>query len=617
MTTTPDEERPSAEANVKLGTVAIGLWRIFSRRERLRLVGLFGAMLLLAVIELATLYGIQVYMSLISSRAPDLPGAIGPWVTGMDLRTRLVVFSAALMLLFALKLAIGIGTYALLARAVSLQKVSFSNRLFRAYQYAPYLWHLGRHTSELQRNLTADTSQISNGVVLQLLQLALNLVMALSVLGFIVLALPPVLVGMICALAAALFVAGKGANRQLQRAGREARNATGDMMKAVQEGLGALTEARLMGTRHGFIRAFAQKSRDFGAANRKTIFVMQIVPVLLETLMLVALVLIIGFIVLTADSIETAFGQATVLAVAIFRLRQTLTKVANSTNRISSFSAAFPPLAADLKELEHHRAQEDAGVSLIEAPTDGFAELSFEDAGFTFPGTDAAALSDINVSLKRGEHVAIMGPTGAGKSTFLAMLLGLIQPTSGQVKLDGADLDSVLAIWNGQIGYVPQTVFLTDDTIAANVALGLSEAKHDPERLRMALDRAQLTDFIATLPDGVNTRVGERGGNLSGGQRQRVGIARALYHEPSVVVLDEATSALDRATQSKVMNAIATLPQNPTVISVTHHLDTLTHAERVILFGGGRVSVDAPVDDAMRNEEFRRVTQAKDFEGAA
>ncbi|WP_138422448.1 ABC transporter ATP-binding protein [Maritimibacter alexandrii] len=617
MTTTPDEERSSAEANVRLGTVAIGLWCIFSRRERLRLVGLFGAMLLLAVVELATLYGIQVYMSLISSRAPDLPGTIGPWVTTMDLRTRLVVFSAALMLLFALKLAIGIGTYALLARAVSLQTVAFSNRLFQAYQYAPYLWHLGRHTSELQRNLTADTSQISNGVVLQLLQLALNLVMALSVLGFIVLALPPILVGMICALAAALFVAGKGANRQLQSAGREARNATGDMIKAVQEGLGALTEARLMGTRHGFIRAFAQKSRDFGAANRKTIFAMQIAPVLLETLMLVALVLIIGFIVLTADSIEAAFGQATVLAVAIFRLRQTLTKVANSTNRISSFSAAFPPLAADLKELEDHRAQEDAGVSLIEAPTDGFAELSFENAGFTFPGTDAAALSDINVSLKRGEHVAIMGPTGAGKSTFLVMLLGLIQPTSGQVKLDGADLASVLAIWNGQIGYVPQTVFLTDDTIAANVALGLPEVKHDPERLRMALDSAQLTDFIATLPDGINTRVGERGGNLSGGQRQRVGIARALYHEPSVVVLDEATSALDRATQSKVMNAIATLPQNPTVISVTHHLDTLTHAERVILFAGGRVSVDASVDDAMRNEEFRRVTQAKDFEGAA
>jgi ABC-type multidrug transport system fused ATPase/permease subunit len=603
--------------DMRLHRIAATVWRLSSPGSRKRMVVLFFGMLFLAGVELGVLAGIQTYMGLVSTDAGANSGVFADMFRDMEPVPRLVFLSSALVGLLLLKLVTAIGAYWFLARVVTLQRIEMSTRLFRAYQYAPYLWHLGRNTSSLQRNLTVDTSQVAMGITLPLLQLLLHLVMSLSVLSFIVITLPPVLLGVVAVIGVLLFLTASAAGRVLQAAGRRARRASGDLLQSAQEGLGALTEARLMGRREGFIDGFSRVTRQLASATRRKVFVTQVVPVLLETLMMMSLVLIIGFIVLTADNMQTAFAQATVLAIAIFRLRQSVNKVATAANKISSASAALPPLVKDFETLETDEARAEAALAPPVAPDTTFGALVFDAVEFVFPGTAATALNNITTDIRRGEHLAIMGQTGAGKSTFLAMLLGLIAPTRGALLLDGAPLADNRRVWNAQIGYVPQHVFLVDDTIEANVALGLSPKQRDPRRVRDALERAQLLDFVDALPDGVRSRVGERGGNLSGGQRQRLGIARALYHEPTVVVLDEATSALDRETQAKVMKAIAALPQNPTVISVTHHLDTLTYTDRVILLDKGRVAVDGPVAEVMKNAHFRRVTQAGDFEGVA
>ena len=209
------------------------------------------------------------------------------------------------------------------------------------------------------------------------------------------------------------------------------------------------------------------------------------------------------------------------------------------------------------------------------------AALGLNQVTYTYPGAAEPALKDISLTIKHGESVGFIGASGAGKSTLVDILLGLLTPNSGEVRVDGKNIQANLRNWQDQIGYVPQSIFLTDDTLRRNVAFGLPESQIDDTAITRAIQAAQLEEFVTSLPDGLETLVGERGIRLSGGQRQRIGIARALYHDPAVLVLDEATSALDIATEDGVMQAVTALQGSKTIIIVAHRLSTVTHCDRL------------------------------------
>ena len=222
---------------------------------------------------------------------------------------------------------------------------------------------------------------------------------------------------------------------------------------------------------------------------------------------------------------------------------------------------------------------------------------------FAYEEPSSDVLIDVSIAIRRGEAVSFVGQSGSGKSTLIDIMLGLLEPQSGSVLINGQTIENVKQSWQKQIGYIPQTIFLMDDSLRRNIAIGIADTEIDEVAIVEALKSAQLEDFVASLPEGLDTVVGERGVRLSGGQRQRIGIARALYHRPSVLVLDEATSSLDTETEHGVMQAVQALQGDKTVIIVAHRLSTVEYCDRLYRLDAGRIVDEGTFDEVMNRSQ--------------
>jgi ABC-type multidrug transport system fused ATPase/permease subunit len=218
------------------------------------------------------------------------------------------------------------------------------------------------------------------------------------------------------------------------------------------------------------------------------------------------------------------------------------------------------------------------------------SSINFENLTFSYPETDKKVLDSVNLTIKKNSSVAFIGSSGAGKTTAADVLLGLLEPQIGKVTVDGIDIQENMQAWHNCIGYIPQTIYLMDDSIKANITFGISKEQIDDDRINQVLKEAQLDEFVKSLPEGLDTMVGDRGVRLSGGQRQRIGIARALYRNPQVLILDEATSALDNETEKEVMQAIDGLHGTRTLIVIAHRLSTIAKCDRIYEVGEGKIT---------------------------
>jgi ABC-type multidrug transport system fused ATPase/permease subunit len=278
--------------------------------------------------------------------------------------------------------------------------------------------------------------------------------------------------------------------------------------------------------------------------------------------------------VLSNKAVGDILPVLSLFGAAAFRLLPTLSQVINSFMSISINRPIVNNLYTDLSLKIPATTNDRKSRKLLN-------RIDVEGLSFSYARTTRDALSDVSISICRGEAVGLIGSSGSGKSTLVDILLGLLEPTSGNVLVDGHDIQENLREWQDQIGYVPQSIFLTDDTLRRNVAFGLPKDQIDDDAVNSAIRSAQLEDFVASLADGLDTIVGERGVRLSGGQRQRIGIARALYNNPDVLVLDEATSSLDTETEHGVMQAVQALQGDKTVIIVAHRLSTVEYCDRL------------------------------------
>lgn len=471
-------------------------------------------------------------------------------------------------------------------------QIHFSKDLMANYLSKPYLFHLNHNTATLLRNVKDGGSIIFTNILVPTFQLLTELVTAFCIWLMLVMADPftaLVVAGVMSGLIYAILrvfrrSVGKVAHIQNQYAAR--------YIQSVNQGLGAIKETKVMRKEMFFLREFADDYEQYGLAYRNFIFLNQFPRMIIETMVVCALLLLIVGKILLGNVPMDIVPLLGVLALAAFRLMPSANRIIALSTGIKFWMPLFEELYRELLAIKarkmHHRP-----LALEESPppVPFQKEIRVKGIRFHYPGIAEEVLAGVDFCVPKGSFVGIVGPSGAGKTTFVDILLGLLPPTEGMIMVDGTDVRQDIRAWQANLAYVPQSIYLVDASIRENVALGESPDAIDDARVRKALEMAELTEFVAAQPRGVETVVGERGVKLSGGQRQRIGIARALYQQPNVLILDEATSALDNETEKSITKTLLKLKGRITIISIAHRVSTLEECDFKVQFESGVATV--------------------------
>lgn len=471
------------------------------------------------------------------------------------------------------------------ARFVCGVQVNLAHRLFGGYLRQPYSFHLNHNSAHLILTVANETGVFAQTAITAwlLLLTELQVLIGISVLLLFVEPLGAVAVGLLIGLAVFGF---SGYTRErVARWGKHRQQHDGFRFQHLQQGLGGAKDAKLLGREDDFLAQYVVHSVGSARAGEKQMMLQQLPKLWLEFLAVLALASLVVVMVLRGRPMDAVVPTVGVFGAAAFRLIPSANRVLGAIQNIRFSRAAVEKL------FEETRLVESTPVPTRGKPLPFERLIELREVSFRYPGADVEALSDVSLCIDRGTSVGFVGTSGAGKSTLVDVVLGLLTPIAGSVVVDGVDIETNIRGWQDQIGYVPQSIFLTDDSLRRNIAFGLPDENIDDASVRAAIRAAQLDEFVEALPDGLDTVVGERGVRISGGQRQRIGIARALYHDPQVLVLDEATSSLDEETERGVMEAVRAIEGSKTVLIVTHRLSTVDHCRHLFRLESGRLVV--------------------------
>jgi ATP-binding cassette, subfamily B, bacterial PglK len=463
-------------------------------------------------------------------------------------------------------------------------------KLMSHYLSQPYRFFIGRNTSELSKTIVSEVDEVVRYGVAPTLALAANMLLAGAIIILLLAVDPVVTFSALAAVTALYSIVYLSVNKLLERSGEGRLEANRERYQAMSEVLGGIKELKVLGRSSTYLAAFEGPSRRFSICNAAGRIVSELPKFFAEAVGFVAVCLISIYILMKSGGVSGALPVIGLYAFAGFRLLPAFHKIYSSVALLRFASPAVGAIAEELKDARVGTAQHGAGVRGGERLRLRRA-IELEHVSFRYDNTRAPAIRDLSLTIAAGSVTGIVGPSGVGKSTLVDLLLGLLRPDEGRILIDGAPLtEANLRAWQNNIGYVPQHIFLADDTVARNIAFGIEADAIDWQAVERAARLAQIHDVVAELPDGYGTCVGERGVRLSGGQRQRLGIARALYHEPDVVIFDEATNALDHDTEDNLLSAIEGLARQKTIIIITHRLATLHRRARVIELQDSRLS---------------------------
>ncbi len=582
------------------------LLKINAGRARWRIVPLVLLGMAIALFDVVGVGLVFPLVALVTDAAPvannSFLSRLEPWLGTALLRPVPLVF--LILAAFLAKNALQALYYVAQARLLAATQERLANGLVQGYLRAPYAAHLERHSAELIRNV-ANLVRGSYGEAFNaILGLGADSLAAaaLIILLLVVAPLPSLIAGLMMGML--LYLQQRGFQRRFEKLGRESATLCAEELLSLQQSLGALKEARVLRRERFFEDEFAGIQHRLFLNARSFEFMRRLPPVVSEAAMITVILVAVALVLLHGDR-WVLFAQLGVLAAAAFRLMPLTNRIIMALNMAQHARPGLRLLCDELARSAPHQTQQRARVLV---PLND--QLELRKVGFAFPGNPQPVLTDVSLTIRRGEFVGLIGPSGSGKSTLADILLNVLVPIEGDILIDGQPLHAADRDLFLSVGYVPQRIAIFDDSLRRNVAFGVPETDINDVRVERVLAQAQLLDFARSLPHGLDTTLGENGQRISGGQRQRIGIARALYHAPDLLVLDEATAALDMQTEQDINAAITALRGALTVIVIAHRLSTVKICDRLIVLEGGRIVDQGCFADLQaRNEFFRALVR--------
>lgn len=468
-----------------------------------------------------------------------------------------------------------------------------AQKLFAIYLKQPYTFHLQHNTAHLMRNVQSEIGMFINGFIIPALMILAEVMVVVGLLFLLMLVEPLgtlAVAAVICITGGAFYLL---IQHRLLSWGQQRQFHEGVRIKLLQEGFGGVRDVKLLSREADFLHQYAVHTQKSMKMGRRQYVMLQAPRLWLELLAVVGLAVLISVMTLQGKPLDNFIPILALFAAISFRLMPSANRIIGAVQQLR-FSVPVIKLLSREFRLEQKIVQ-----TTLTKKKPFSHKLELVDVSYQYPGTEKLALDRVTLTIRKKEIVGFVGESGSGKSTLIDLMLGLLAPISGAILMDGQDITHDPRPWQSQVGYVPQTIFLSDDTLKRNVAFGIAERDIDDAAVIRAIKTAQLESFVAELPDGLGTIVGERGVRLSGGQRQRIGIARALYHDPSILVLDEATSALDNHTEAEVMKAVEALQGEKTVLIVAHRLTTVKSCNKIYRVDRGRI---VSADDNLHTE---------------
>lgn len=598
------------------------LFRLLTPDQRKRFYSLQLLVILMAIMELVGIASIGPFMALVADPSLIETNAILAWLyqqSGLQTANQFLI-ATGLTVLAALALAsvISIITSWRMSLFAFSVGTEIADRLYSHYLNQNWLFHASGSSAQLTKQIATEAFRVTVSIIKPLTNLNARLVLAVLISTAIVLYNP-----LVAAVGLSIFLCGylliyKLVRRRIMRHGKSVSLVNAQRFRLMNEGFGGIKDVLLLNRKADFIQQFNQSGKTLARAQGVVAALGETPRYFMELIAFGAMIsLVLALLILHQGVLSQVLPILAVYALAGFKLLPALQQIYSSITTIKGNAAAFeaikPDLIASNTPVGAALAAKNDESQLAEAELNlqNHTALHLQNISFTYPNAPKPALNNISLSIPLNTTVGFVGESGSGKSTTIDLILGLIAPQQGQLKLDNTDITPAnKRAWQNHIGFVPQSIFLSEGTIAENVAFGISKEDINLEQVQNAISLAHLDDLVNSLPEGLNTTVGERGVKLSGGQRQRIGIARALYNNASVLIFDEATSALDGITEKIIMDAIHELSGQRTIILIAHRLKTVQQCDSIFLMEQGCLIDQGSFSELLeRNENFNKMAE--------
>lgn len=485
-----------------------------------------------------------------------------------------------------------------------------ADRLYTYYMKQNWQFHASGSSAQLTKQVSTEAMRISNGIVQPLMQMNSKMVLALFISISIIFYDPLLAISGLFIFSLAYFLLYRLVRKKLVDNGQKLSQVSTDRFRLMNEGFGGIKDVLLLNRSYDFIKRFQNSGKIFARAQGTNIAIGQVPRYFIELIAFGAMIsLVLVLIKLHSGNLGEVLPILAVYALAAFKLLPALQQIYSNLSQIKGNLAAFEAVKGDLEqsfEIEKTASQDLAAITMKLTES-----ITLNNIEFSYPGKAKPAVNGVDMIIPVNSVVGLVGSSGSGKSTLIDLILGLLNPQKGSLCVDDIAINfENRRVWQDLLGFVPQSIFLSEGTIAENIAFGLPASEINNNQVMNAVSLAHLTELVKDLPEGINTKVGERGVQLSGGQRQRIGIARALYHKAEVLVFDEATSALDGITEKIVMDAIHEFSGKKTIIMIAHRLKTVEKCDLIYLMKQGKIIDSGTYNQLVAsNLEFKKMTE--------